>query len=84
MTTDPTDQNDQPTLTIANTRGLLTEGDGPATLTDSGALSFADLDDTDVVTVSASSNGDILWNGGVLSNALATALVAGFSVDQDS
>ena len=39
-----TGTNDQPTLTIADDVGSLTEGDGTPTLTDSGALSFADVD----------------------------------------
>ena len=63
----------------------MNEGDGAATLTDSGALSFADLD--------SQRRGDgqpeprtttSLWSGGTLNAALAAALVAGFSVDQDS
>ena len=79
-----TGTNDQPTLTIADDAGTMTEGNGAATLSDSGALSFADLDNTDVVTVSKSYNGDFHWNGGTLDPAIAAALVAGFSVDQDS
>lgn len=76
--------NDQPTLTIADASGDVTEGDGTAALSDSGVLSFADLDATDVVTVSQTSNADIVWSGGTLAPALAATLVAGFSVDQDS
>ena len=79
-----TGTNDQPTLTITDAAGALTEGDGAAALADSGALSFTDLDATDLVTVSQTSNGDITWSGGELAPALASALVAGFSVDQDS
>ena len=60
------------------------EGDGAATLSDNGALSFADLDTNDVVTVSKTYNGDIAWSDGTLAAPLAAALVAGFSVDQDS
>ena len=62
----------------------MTEGNGAATLTDSGALSFADLDINDVVTVSQTYNNDIAWNGGTLNAGVASALVAGFSVDQNS
>ncbi|MER9328657.1 LamG-like jellyroll fold domain-containing protein [Mesorhizobium sp. M0488] len=76
--------NDQPTLAIADTSGDVTEGDGTASLSDSGILSFADLDTNDAVTVSETSNADIVWSGGTLSAALAATLVAGFSVDQDS
>src|SRR3954452_24639651 len=79
-----TGTNDQPTLTIAHDAAALTEGDGAATLSDSGALSFADLDANDLVTVSESSNNDISWDSGTLTAAQKTALVAGFSVDQDS
>ena len=79
-----TGTNDQPTLTITDAAAALSEGDGAATLSDSGALSFADLDANDAVTVSKSYNDDIVWSGGALSPAVATALVAGFSVDQDS
>jgi VCBS repeat-containing protein len=79
-----TGSNDKPTLTIGTTSGGLTEGDGTATLTASAALSFADLDTNDVVTVSKTSNNDIVWSGGTLAPALATALVSGFSVDQNS
>ncbi|WP_018926333.1 beta strand repeat-containing protein, partial [Pseudomonas umsongensis] len=79
-----TGTNDQPTLTIADTTGAMNEGDGAAMLSDSGALSFADLDSTDVVTVSHTANGDITWSGGTLNAGVASALVAGFSVDQDS
>src|SRR5258708_2978957 len=65
-----TGTNDQPTIAIAHDAAALTEGDGAATLSDSGALSFADLDTNDHVTVSQSSNGDIAWTGGTLSDAL--------------
>ncbi len=79
-----TGTNDQPTLTIGDTAGAMNEGNGAATLTDSGALSFADLDVNDAVVVSQTSNGDIAWSGGVLDAGVAAALVAGFTVDQDS
>ncbi|WP_412072467.1 VCBS domain-containing protein, partial [Pseudomonas fluorescens] len=77
-----TGTNDQPTLTIDDTTGAMNEGDGAATLSDSGSLSFADLDSHDVVTVSQSANDDLVWSGGTLGAAQAAALVAGFSVDQ--
>ncbi|WP_029526632.1 beta strand repeat-containing protein, partial [Pseudomonas chlororaphis] len=79
-----TGTNDRPTLTIADTTGAMSEGNAAATLSDSGALSFADLDNIDVVTVSHTVNGDIAWSGGTLNADVASALVAGFSVDQNS
>ncbi|WP_414927644.1 VCBS domain-containing protein, partial [Pseudomonas sp. IT-P74] len=77
-----TGTNDQPTLTIDDTAGAMNEGNGAATLSDSGTLSFADLDSNDGVTVSQSANHDIAWSGGTLGAAQAAALVAGFSVNQ--
>ncbi|WP_223488343.1 VCBS domain-containing protein [Pseudomonas sp. A-RE-19] len=79
-----TGTNDRPTLTIADTAGAMNEGNGTATLSDSGALSFADPDHTDTVTVSHTANNDIAWSGGTLNAGVASALVAGFSVDQNS
>ncbi|SEL90848.1 type I secretion C-terminal target domain (VC_A0849 subclass) [Pseudomonas sp. NFIX51] len=79
-----TGTNDQPTLTVADTTGAMNEGNGTATLSDSGALSFADVDKTDTVTVSHTANGDIAWSGGTLNAGVASALIAGFSVDQNS
>ncbi|WP_223442315.1 VCBS domain-containing protein [Pseudomonas sp. BF-R-19] len=77
-----TGTNDRPTLTIDDTTGAMNEGNGAATLSDSGVLSFADLDSSDTVTVSQSANDDLVWSGGTLGAAQAAALVAGFSVDQ--
>ncbi|AZD97384.1 VCBS domain-containing protein [Pseudomonas chlororaphis] len=79
-----TGTNDRPTLTIADTTGAMSEGNAAATLNDSGALSFADLDSIDAVTVSHTANGNIAWSGGTLDAGVASALVAGFSVDQNS
>ncbi|EJL08639.1 VCBS domain-containing protein [Pseudomonas chlororaphis] len=79
-----TGTNDRPTLTIADTTGAMSEGNAAATLSDSGALSFADLDNIDSVTVSHTANGNIAWSGGTLNAGVASALVTGFSVDQNS
>src|SRR5688572_12687304 len=76
--------NDAPTLAIADANGTMSEGNGAATLTDTGALSFADIDMGDVVTISKSYNNDFAFSGGSLSPTLQAALVAGFSVDQNS
>src|SRR5262249_59906175 len=51
---------------------------------DSGALSFTDVDSNDSVVVWKSYNGVVSWRGGEVSGGVVTALVAGFSVDQDS
>ncbi|MDP2401622.1 MAG: Ig-like domain-containing protein, partial [Actinomycetota bacterium] len=82
-----TGANDGPTLTVDKLTGSMTEGNGTATLTDSGTLSFADDDATDIVTVSSNYNNDINWSGGTLPNHLnATqiqALTDGFSIKVD-
>ncbi|NNC98270.1 MAG: tandem-95 repeat protein, partial [Gammaproteobacteria bacterium] len=87
-----TGTNDQPTLTILDTDGAMDEGDDNAVLSDSGALSFDDIDATDIVTVSQTYNDDIAYSGALdpadpidpVNLALEADLIAGFSVDQDS
>ncbi|NEX76513.1 type I secretion C-terminal target domain-containing protein, partial [Aeromonas rivipollensis] len=79
-----TGTNDRPTLTIGDPSGAMNEGNGAAVLSDSGALSFADLDANGSVTVSQSTNRAPAWSHGTLDPGLVAALVAGFSVDQDS
>jgi VCBS repeat-containing protein len=87
-----TGTNDRPTLTVDDTTGAMDEDDGTALLSDSGTLSFDDLDVNDTVTVSQTSNGDIVWSAETPSDPLSAhlteaqiqALVDGFSVDQDS
>ncbi|MGI2860791.1 hypothetical protein ACRTDL_21815, partial [Shewanella algae] len=50
-------------------------------LSDSGDLSFTDVDINDSHSVGSSYNGDVLWSGGALDQATQDALAAGFSVD---
>ncbi|WP_335915247.1 VCBS domain-containing protein, partial [Shewanella algae] len=50
-------------------------------LSDSGCLSFTDVDINDSHSVSSSYNGDASWSGGALEQATQDALVAGFSAD---
>jgi len=76
-----TGTNDTPTLTVVDDTGSMDEGDGAAILTASGTLSVADVDHGDIVTVTTSYNGDIVWDGGTLSDALKAALVAGFTAN---
>ncbi len=78
-----TGANSAPVLSVADTSGQLTEGDGNALLTASSNLSFSDADAVDTVTVSQSYNGDIALSGGTIDSTLAAALVAGFSVSQN-
>ncbi|MES2625820.1 MAG: VCBS domain-containing protein [Pseudomonadota bacterium] len=76
--------NDRPTLTIADTTGVMNEDNGAVTLTDSGALSFADIDNGDVITASESYNNDFVFSGGILAPEMEAAFIAGFSVDHNS
>ncbi len=80
-----TGSNDAPTLSVAAASGITEAVDASAQdLNDSGAVSFADLDSTDLIDISFASNGDIVWSGATLDQPLdadlAAALVAGFSV----
>ena len=78
-----TGTNDAPVLTVDQAGGV-TEDAADPTLTDSGVLSFTDVDVTDAHTVTASYNGDASWNGGSLTAGEIATLTAGFSVDSDS
>ena len=48
-------------------------------LSDSGTVSFGDIDTTDEVSITFASNGSPVWDGGELDSKLAAALVAGFT-----
>ncbi len=74
--------NDIPIL-VAEQTGAVVEADTP-TLTDSGELSFSDLDLIDTHTMSASFNNDAVWSGGDLTPAQIDAITSGFTADLDS
>jgi VCBS repeat-containing protein len=80
-----TGTNDAPVLTV-DTSGSVQEDVAVSggNLTDSGTLSFTDVDVTDTHTVSQVYNGDAVWSGGSLSAAQVTAITSGFAVDSDS
>ncbi|WP_335922610.1 retention module-containing protein [Shewanella algae] len=77
-----TGTNDAPVLTI-DMSGAVTEDVDVINgmLSDSGSLSFTDVDINDSHSVGSSYNGDVLWSGGALDQATQDALAAGFSVD---
>uniref|UniRef100_UPI00261B3E0A VCBS domain-containing protein n=1 Tax=uncultured Shewanella sp. TaxID=173975 RepID=UPI00261B3E0A len=81
--------NDIPDLT-AETSGEVTEDLDVVNqlISDSGVLSFTDVDTNDTASVSADYNGDIAWSGGDLSLVLTqdqiNQIIDGFSADQDS
>ncbi|MCL1162149.1 retention module-containing protein, partial [Shewanella chilikensis] len=74
--------NDAPILS-ADSSGSLTEDVDiiNGILSDSGALSFTDVDIGDSHVVSSSYNGDASWSGGALDQATQDALAQGFSAD---
>ncbi|MCG9731650.1 retention module-containing protein [Shewanella sp. Isolate13] len=84
-----TGTNDIPVLTV-DTSGEVTEDLDVVNqlISDTGALSFTDVDTGDTASVSSDYNGDISWSGGDLSLILTQAqidqIVNGFSADQDS
>ncbi|WP_447018163.1 retention module-containing protein [Shewanella algae] len=77
-----TGTNDAPVLTI-DMSGAVTEDVDVINgmLSDSGDLSFTDVDINDSHSVGSSYNGDASWSGGALDQATQDALAAGFSVD---
>ncbi|MBC8798294.1 VCBS domain-containing protein [Shewanella algae] len=77
-----TGTNDAPVLSIDMSGAVTEDVDVLAgMLSDSGDLSFTDVDINDSHSVGSSYNGDVLWSGGALDQATQDALVAGFSVD---
>ena len=85
MTITITGTNDAPVLTV-DTSGAVIEDTGvvDGMLSDSGPLSFTDVDTTDTHQVTKEYNDDASWTGGTLSEAQITALTSGFSVDSNS
>ncbi|WP_160290150.1 retention module-containing protein, partial [Shewanella sp. cp20] len=82
-----TGTNDLPILTIDGLGGVIEDASNP-NLTDSGALSFTDVDVNNTHSVTEVYNNDISWSGGDLTNVLSAgqiqSLIDGFSVDSDS
>ncbi|WP_345867948.1 VCBS domain-containing protein, partial [Shewanella algae] len=77
-----TGTNDAPVLSIDMSGAVTEDVDVVAgMLSDSGDLSFTDVDINDSHSVGSSYNGDVLWSGGALAQATQDALAAGFSVD---
>ena len=81
-----TGTNDAPTIR-AEAAEAITEAPGDASaqaLSDSGAITFGDLDTTDLVDITFASNNDIAWSGATASEPLnadlAASLVNGFSI----
>ncbi len=76
-----TGTNDAPTVSATATAAITELLDASAQhLTDSGTISFDDIDTNDVVDITSASKNNIAWSGGTIDGALATQLVDGFSV----
>ncbi|NDO74986.1 retention module-containing protein, partial [Shewanella sp. SE1] len=74
--------NDAPILTADTSGAVIEDVDViDSMLSDSGALSFTDVDIGDSHAVSSSYNGDASWSGGALDQATQDALAQGFSAD---
>ncbi|HUU73117.1 MAG TPA: VCBS domain-containing protein, partial [Burkholderiales bacterium] len=58
--------NDNPTVSATGSGGFTESATGTQNLSDTGTVSFTDVDDTDVIDISAAYNGDIVWSGGTL------------------
>ena len=73
-----TGTNDAPTVSATASAGF-TETDGVQALSDSGTVSFDDVDANDVIDVTFAADGAPVWSGGALDPVLAADLLAGFS-----
>jgi hypothetical protein len=82
-----TGTNDAPVLTV-DASGAAAEDAASPNLTDSGVLSFTDVDVTDTHATSKTLLSGPTWSGGDISTVLSApqvaALTSGFSVDNDS
>ena len=76
-----TGTNDTPVLTV-DTAGAVIEDSAVTTLSDSGTLSFVEVDQTDIVTVTNTYNDDAVWTGGDLTASQVSALTTGFGNTQ--
>ena len=93
VTVTVTGTNDIPVLTITDAEGILNEDENDPTLTDTGALSFTDVDVETIPAyighdISAAYQADsLVWSGGDITSVLSASeiqtLIDGFSVYQD-
>lgn len=73
--------NDAPTVSATPATGFVEALDAQnQTLSDTGVVSFDDIDSGDLIALSVASNDDMVWSGGTLKALLADTLVAGFSL----
>ncbi|HSG62688.1 MAG TPA: VCBS domain-containing protein, partial [Pseudomonadales bacterium] len=76
-----TGTNDLPALTVPATTDFVEALDASAqVLSQSGTVSFSDLDTTDTVSITFTSDQNVTWSGGVLDAALSNKIIAGLSL----
>ena len=76
-----TGSNDAPTVSATAAAAITEAADASAQdLSDSGTVSFSDIDTNDVIDISFASDNNIAWSGGTIDPTLAARLVTGFSV----
>ncbi|MFN7874679.1 MAG: VCBS domain-containing protein, partial [Pirellula sp.] len=76
-----TGTNDTPTITVVDVNGAVTEDASTPTLTDSGSVTFAEIDDTDILTSSVAL-ANTSTTGPTIPSGLATALASALSLTQ--
>jgi VCBS repeat-containing protein len=76
-----TGTNDTPTITVVDVNGAVTEDATTPNLTDSGSVTFAEIDDTDVLTSSVVL-ATTATTGPAIPSGLATALSSALSLTQ--
>jgi VCBS repeat-containing protein len=76
-----TGTNDAPTITIVDVTGAVTEDASTPTLTDSGSITFAEVDETDVITSSVAI-ASTSTTGPSIPTDLATALNSAVNLTQ--
>ncbi|XZE19694.1 VCBS domain-containing protein [Pirellulaceae bacterium SH449] len=76
-----TGTNDVPTITVVKVTGAVTEDDSTPTLADSGSITFAEVDDTDVINSSVALS-STSTTGPAIPSDLATALASAVTLTQ--
>ncbi|MGB7344042.1 MAG: cadherin domain-containing protein [Pirellulaceae bacterium] len=76
-----TGNNDQPTITVVDVVGAVTEDAATPNLTDTGSVTFAEVDDSDALTSSAALSGTST-TGPAIPSGLSTALASALSLTQ--
>ena len=75
-----TGTNDTPMISATAAADITEEVDASSqNISDSGTVSFFDIDTNDLIDVTYSPDNNIVWSGGTIDSSLASLLVAGFN-----